>query len=54
LKKFYPEYRLYPDIQKELRLGLGLHAAATADVTLGEVGKPIEEEDFGQNVIIVS
>jgi DNA topoisomerase-6 subunit B len=27
---------------------------ATADVTLGEDGKPVEEEDFGENVIIVA
>jgi hypothetical protein len=27
---------------------------ATADVLLGEDGKPVEEENFGDNVIIVA
>jgi DNA topoisomerase-6 subunit B len=27
---------------------------ATADVLLGEDGKPIKEEDFGDNVIVVA
>jgi hypothetical protein len=27
---------------------------ATADVMLGEDGKPVEEDNFGENVIIVA
>jgi len=30
------------------------HKTATADVQFGEDGKPIEEENFGENVIIVA
>jgi len=34
-------------------LTVAKHKTSTADVVLGEDGKPIEEEDFGENVIVV-
>jgi hypothetical protein len=35
-------------------LTVAKHKTSVADVMLGEDGKPIEEEDFGENVIVVS
>ena len=35
-------------------LTVAKHKTSTADVVLGDDGKPIEKEDFGENVIVVA
>ena len=48
----FPEYLLSQGADVRAKNNEG--ETATADVQFGEDGKPIEEENFGDNVIIVA